>query len=148
MKTEALRKKWAELYGDRFFTYDEFACKCERCQAVRLNDAETGRWFMTPEFQSFMRKLQCLRVELGFPFSVNSGYRCEYHSEEASKKGGPGPHNTAAADIKCSFERSYKLIAAATREGMGVGPVQHGPTGNRFVHVDNQGERFWTYNSG
>lgn len=135
------------MYGPHF-TFDEFACKCGVCQHQVKNGTAFSYWFMKPEFEAFMGKLIPLRVDLGFPFFINSGYRCGPYNDSLYRGDGThldGPHTKGAADIAVSFERAYKLIAAAMARDMGVGPVQHGPNGQRFVHVDNLGPRFWTY---
>lgn len=136
-----LQDEFRDLYGP-FFTYEEFKCKCSKCNGpIQV----PGDWFRTPEFKAFMHILIGIREELGWPMQINSGYRCPDHPEEAKKEGGPGPHNKGAADVGCAFERAYQLIDVATTLKLGVGPVQHGAVADRFVHVDNQGPRLWTY---
>ncbi len=133
-------------YGP-FFTYKEFKCKCDVCNGpIQV----PGDWFRTPEFMAFMRKLIDIRTRLGWPFQINSGHRCVLHPDEVKKKTGPGPymdgpHTIGAADIGCAFERAYQLNREASILNMGVGPTQHGPVADRFIHVDNQGPRIWTY---
>lgn len=95
-----------------------------------------------------MKKLMYMRAELGFPFSINSGYRCSDYNDSLYKSDLThlhGPHTIGAADIRASFERSYQIIKLATSMDMGVGPTQHGKVDDRFIHVDNMGTRFWTY---
>jgi len=36
--------------------------------------------------ENFMKKLQLLRDDCGFPFKINSGYRCKKHNDKVSKK--------------------------------------------------------------
>lgn len=131
------------LYGP-YFTYDEFRCQCSVC--------ESTAWFTTPEFRSFMALLMRMRVELAFPFIVNSGYRCPEYNDEIYVRAGSapgehldGPHTKGAADVKVSFERAYKLNRMASKLGMGVGIKQHGDVAKRFIHVDNGGARLWSY---
>jgi hypothetical protein len=138
-------------YGPHF-TYDEFRCKCDVCRAMSETNQDDGSWHIEPEFQAFMFKLIKLRNLLGWPFSINSGYRCpDYNDQIYVARGSDpgthraGPHTIGAADVRCSFERAYQLMDLATAENMGVGPRQHGPVANRFIHVDNQGPRIWTY---
>ena len=146
-KLEEAQNTWSRTFGLIPFTYEEFMCKCDTCVTHR-EQGSFYLFFTTPEFKSFMERLTALRLDCGFPFPINSGWRCMQHPIEAARiaKGKPpGPHYWGAADIKASFERAYPLMATAMQRGMGVGAVQHGPVGNRFVHVDNQGMRVWTY---
>jgi len=134
-------------YGPNF-TYAEFCCKCDRCQIERETGTDEGEWMHTPEFRAFMFKLIKMRNLLGWPFNINSGYRCPIYNDSLYEGDGThleGPHTIGAADVGCAFERAYALVDLATREQMGVGPTQHGKVADRFVHVDNQGPRLWTY---
>lgn len=142
----AILEKFRGLYGP-YFTVLEFRCKCNRCQ-----EADETRWFITPEFRAFMGKLIKLRKELGFPFIINSGYRCPDYNDELYVKMGEipgkhldGPHTKGAADIAVHHERAYDLIDGASSMGMGLGMHQRGPYAGRYIHLDNQGKRPWTY---
>jgi hypothetical protein len=59
------------------FKLDEF--KCKHCGENEI------------EYE-LIDKLQLLREDLGFPFIISSGYRCEHHPIE-KKKSKPGTHN-------------------------------------------------------
>ncbi len=140
-----------EIFANNFgpnFTYQEFRCKCDVCQAMTATGQDDGGWFLTPEFKAFMFRLIKLRNLLGWPFNINSGHRCGPYNDSLYDGDGEhldGPHTIGAADVGCAFERAYDLIDLATANRMGVGPTQHGPVADRFVHVDNLGRRFWTY---
>ena len=71
----------------------------------------------------------------------------EIYVRAGSEPGGhlDGPHTKGAADIRVSFERAYKLNHMASELGMGIGVKQHGDVAKRFLHVDNQGDRIWSY---
>lgn len=143
-------QQFDELYGP-YFRLREFQCQgcdeadrlgdCERIQA----SGERLTWFLKPEFRQFMAKLIILRERLGFPFVVNSGWRCPGWNRTVSSTGLDGPHTMAAADIRVAFERAYDLAEAAFNMGFGVGLKQHGPIPSRFIHLDNLGRRLWTY---
>lgn len=95
-----------------------------------------------------MKLVSLIRRELRFPFTVNSGHRCELHPIEAARirKGKPpGPHFHGAMDIGVSFERAYLINKMASDFDMGLGICQHGTVDKRFFHLDNQGPRIWTY---
>jgi hypothetical protein len=135
-------------YGPHF-SYTEFECKCQRCQS-NINDR--GEWFLTGEFAAFMGFLITMRTKLEFPFIINSGYRCpEYNDQIYVRRGSlpgehmDGPHTKGAADIKVAFERAYKLNKAAADLELGIGLDQTGDVAGRYIHVDNQGPRIWTY---
>lgn len=131
---------FANRYGPHF-TWDEFKCKCGECDP-------TNMWYTEPEFAAFMFKLIKLRNILGWPFIINSGYRCPAYNDSLYDSDGThldGPHTLGGADVKCSFERAYQLVDYATHEKMGIGIKQHGPVAKRFLHLDNLGHRIWTY---
>ncbi|BCV04071.1 MAG: hypothetical protein CM15mV79_030 [uncultured marine virus] len=95
---------------------------------------------MNPEF---LEKLDELRHECKFPFTITSGYRDPSHSIEA-KKERPGMHTKGiAADIYVSngVDR-YKLLITAFNMGFtGIGVAK------TFIHVDTRTSQpvVWTY---
>lgn len=125
-----------------YFTADEIRCPCGEC-TLPVND---------PEFRDFMAIAHDLRREANFPFIVNSGYRCPFYNDSLYVKLGEergehlgGPHTIIALDVKVSFERAYRLAKLAFARDLGVGIHQRGLVAGRYVHVDNQGSRLWTY---
>lgn len=119
----------------RYFSVEELRCKCG-----------CGRWDMD---HVYMDRLVALREDLGFPFPINSAYRCVEYDQSI---GGAGVHPTGhATDIGVSGHQALQLVSRATAHGMtGVGVKQKG-TG-RFVHLDDlQPEEhpprpwIWTY---
>tara|TARA_R110000737_G_scaffold53448_1_gene75017 strand:- start:83 stop:451 length:369 start_codon:yes stop_codon:yes gene_type:complete len=106
----------------KYFTADEL--KCSHCGKSGMNE-------------TFMERIETLRHQLGFPFPVNSAYRCSEHPIEARKKAA-GAHATGhAIDIGVSGEQAYKLIEAAVKSGEfgGIGINQKGSS--RFIHLDD-----------
>ena len=107
----------------KYFTKEELTCS--HCGASDID-------------APFMEKVEALREELGFPFPVNSAYRCRDHAIEARKKA-PGAHSTGhAIDIAVSGEQAYNLIEAALKSPEyfgGLGINQKGSS--RFIHLDN-----------
>ena len=85
----------------------------------------------------FLKKLDALRGDCGFPFIVMSGYRDPSHSIEAAKVAAGkklGTHAQGiAADIKVSggAER-LAIVKHASAMGMSVGVAK------TFVHVDTR----------
>ena len=112
----------------RYFKLDEFDCQ------------DTGENNMNPEF---LERLDELRHECKFPFTITSGYRDPSHSIEA-KKENPGMHTKGiAADIYVSngVDR-YKLLITAFNMGFtGIGVAK------TFIHVDTRTSQpvVWTY---
>lgn len=104
------------------FTRDEF--KCKHCGKNKIED-------------SFVDKLEALRVRVGFPLIVSSGYRCPTHNAAVSSTGPNGPHVTGrAVDFALSRHRAWEVLRAAMDMGFsGIGVQQKG--GGRFLHLDD-----------
>lgn len=101
----------------KYFTLDEFDCQ------------ETGENKMKP---GFVKKLDKLRGDCGFSFTVLSGYRSENHSLEKVKEL-PGTHTKGiAADIFCNTSKKrHILVSKALEHGFsGVG------VDGFFIHID------------
>ena len=125
----------------RFFTLEEMQCRC------------CGKCEMDYEF---MAMLDDLRQECGFPFPINSGYRCSKHNNSVSHTGFDGPHTFGkAADIRVYGTRALELIEAVMHPEIklgGIGLKQHGSHESRFIHIDTLGIEYhgprpwiWTY---
>jgi len=114
-----------------YFKESEFYCKCGHC---------------TPEdamVATFLARLDELRARCGFPFRVNSAYRCPQHPKEAIKAT-PGTHSLGiATDIGVSngIQRRRVVDEALEMGFTGIG------VGNTFVHVDDRQTTpvLWTY---
>lgn len=106
----------------RWFTREEFACKCG-CGTNEISDV-------------FVTKLDALREELGFPLPVNSGYRCPDHNDAVSSTGRAGPHTTGqAVDLRVDRKRAFQVVTRASFYGFtGMGLKQKG--NGRFIHLD------------
>lgn len=104
------------------FKKDELACKCG-CG-------------MLPE-QSFMDKVEKVRVRYGKPLPVNSAARCPDHNARVSGTGRDGPHTTGRAiDLGVRGVDAYRIVRIAMEEGFtGIGVSQKGAT--RFIHIDD-----------
>ena len=89
----------------KYFTEDEL--KCSHC----------GKSGMDP---NFMARIEALREQLGFPFPVNSAYRCPDHPIEA-RKSKAGAHSTGhAIDIGVRGEKAHTLLDAALEAGLAI----------------------------
>ena len=83
--------------------------------------------------EAFIRKLDKLREECGFPFNITSGYRSPNHSIEKAKKIAGTHASGIAADIKVSGgAQRLAIVKHASAMGMSVGVAK------TFVHVDTR----------
>mgnify|MGYP003330520592 CR=1 FL=1 len=105
----------------KYFTKEELTCK--HCEEYSMSD-------------EFMKKLDQLREDMGFPFKITSAYRCPEHPIEARKKA-HGAHTTGrAVDIAVQGEKAYRLIEGAIElKFKGIGIKQKGQ--GRFIHLDD-----------
>lgn len=120
------------------FSHGELECRCG-CGRMEMQD-------------EFMRKLEVLRVQAGFPFPVTSGYRCPSHNCAVSSTGNNGPHTTGrAVDISIWGSAAFKLVQKALESHAfsGIGVKQKGPLSGRFIHLDDIDSdtrpRIWSY---
>ena len=131
------------MYLTPNFSVDEVACSC-----CGKNDMD----------EEFMRMLQALREEAGFPFRLSSAMRCEKHDQNVSsyKKNKAGIHTYGkAVDIlvgNVNTTKTLKLIKQIQNIGFtGLGlALRNKDRSKRFIHVDNRGTDFslpavWTY---
>lgn len=112
----------------KFFSLSEFDCK------------HTGENQMQ---SSFLKRIDDLRSECGFPFVITSGYRSPSHPIEAAKKV-PGTHSQGiACDIRIrDSAQRYILLKKAFEHGFtGVGVAK------TFIHLDTRPTTaaVWTY---
>lgn len=118
---------WSNI---QHFKESEFKCHCG-----------CGRADMD---QQFIERLDMVRGKLGFPISINSGYRCPAHNDKVSSTGRTGPHTTGkAADLGLSYTGARKALTTLSEVFNGIGLQQKGES--RFVHVDALEPRIWTY---
>jgi len=120
----------------RNFTVEELTCRCG-----------CGQMKMDP---GFMAHLETLRLVFGEPMTVTSGYRCPAHNASVSSTGDGGPHTTGkAVDIQISGVAAARLARMAMNMNFrGIGLRQHGPVGQRIVHLDEilrPEQIIWTY---
>lgn len=85
--------------------------------------------------KDFVKLLNKIREEAGFPFIVTSAYRDPMHPIER-RKAIKGAHTKGkAVDILCKGEDALKLISVAMDNGITrIGVQQKGSS--RFIHID------------
>ena len=101
--------------------FPERELKCSHC----------GEEHMDPHF---MKALVKLRRECGFPFNLNSAYRCKDHPDEKKKTSRRiGAHRLGrAVDIRVRGANAHRLLRLATKMGvLGIGVAR------TFLHIDN-----------
>lgn len=116
------------------FKEEEF--KCRHC----------GYCHMQPEF---MKRLDVLRMRLGSPLRVVSGYRCPQYNDHVSFTGETGPHTQGlAVDLAVSGEIAREVLRMASdMHFKGIGIMQKGEHKSRYIHLDDVPGlyRLWTY---
>ena len=104
-----------------YFTDDELKC------------SHTGNNEMC---DNFMSKVNAIRHECGFPFTVTSAYRDPEHPIEARKAKAGAHASGRAIDIAVRGHQAHQLIQVAIKHGMtGIGVQQKGS--GRFIHMDD-----------
>lgn len=104
------------------FSRSELRCSC--CEQLGPWDAAAN-----------VELLEVLRLAVGFPLFITSGYRCPDHPIEVLKAE-PGEHSRIAVDVTVSGHRALMLTVRAYDRGWtGIGWQQHGAVG-RYVHLD------------
>lgn len=82
----------------------------------------------------FMAAIQSLRMELGFPLTINSGYRCSAYNATLPGSAPDSYHcQGLAADIstaRMAGQQKHSLLLRAVMKFTGVGIYK------TFIHVD------------
>lgn len=117
-----------------FFKASEFECSCG-C---------TGN-MIDPELLFI---LETIRLDVGFPMTITSGYRCRPHNIAVGGHKKSAHCTGQAVDISCRHKSAAKIISKALELGVtGIGISQKGNWGSRFVHLDISHDKFkmWSY---
>jgi uncharacterized protein YcbK (DUF882 family) len=124
IKELSIREK-PNYYVTEHFLYSDFVCPC--CDTIKI----------IPAFYRQTAMLEHMRIELGFPIFINSGYRCPNHNREV---GGASRswHLLFATDIRpgddAGIQHTEALQALYTlAEEMGFGGIGRYET---FLHLD------------
>lgn len=103
-----------------YFSQSEFKC------------SNTGECKMDPEF---VKVLNSIRHECGFPFILSSAYRSPMHPKERHKQFKGSHTKGKAVDILCRGEEALKIIEVAQAHGITRIGIQQKGSG-RFIHLD------------
>ena len=105
----------------KYFKLEEFACKC------------CGENKISPRLVDILDEL---RLRVGSPLPVSSGYRCPAHNALTSYTGEDGPHTTGlAVDLHVDRKLAYDVLRVAFELGFtGIGVQQKGSA--RYLHLD------------
>lgn len=115
---------------NRYFKLSEFACKCG---CVMPRDVLSNVLLVATE-------LEKLRIKIGSPIIINSGYRCKTHNTMVG--GSPGSYHMRgmAVDIKSNAFASSYLFSVVKEQ---IGKKVLSPGGLKrygsFVHYDIRG---------
>lgn len=97
-----------------------------------------------------MDMLLAMRIKIGLPFHINSGYRAPEHPIEAAKEDGPGEHSYGGcADVRAGGRLMWLLLKEAfDRDLPRIGV--HRPSGTTgYAHLGNHPdfpqEVVWSY---
>lgn len=119
------------------FTPDELRCK------------GTGELVVV---EQFLDRLERVRVQLGKPMVITSGYRAPAYNAQVSTTGTEGPHTTGrAVDVAIAGVDAFAVVRLAVAMGFtGIGVSQRGDRGGRFIHLDDIDDwrirpRIWSY---
>ena len=96
--TELSIREAPNYYVTEHFMYCDFICPC--CDRIKL----------VPGFYKHVSLLERMRLEVGFPIVVTSGYRCKSHNARIG--GAPRSwHLLFATDVRPEDNDSEKLMA-------------------------------------
>lgn len=118
------------------FNASDFTCKCGKCDGGKVNP-------------HFLNTLQNLRDACGFPFKIDSGFRCPEHNKAVGGEPDSLHLKGRAADIAIGggWQR-YKLLQTALQSGS-IGGLGVAKT---YIHLDDRGPGddvptrvIWTY---
>lgn len=86
--------------------------------------------------QTTLDKFNKLREIIGLPLAMFSGYRCEKYNK---LKGFTQTHATGqAGDLQVTHKLAVAILCKWAEVGFtGIGISQKGPTGKRFIHLDD-----------
>ena len=114
-----------------YFKLSEFKCPC------------CGKQEMKPEF---LKKLDRLRGIAGFPFFINSGWRCKSHNDSLPDSSPDSAHTKGlASDVRCETgHQRFLIITSANRVGFNrIGIAK------TFIHLDCDPDKpkevYWIY---
>jgi len=99
------------------FTAEEFECPC--CKGCEIDI-------------DFVKKLQKIRSKVGFGMKINSGWRCEKHNAEVSKRSMGDHVKGLACDVHCPDR--YKR-ASILKEALNIGGLNDIAIGKTFIHL-------------
>ena len=129
MEKPMVKEDWSKI---KHFKPEEFLCNCQNC------DNEKGISFLLVEL------LDNMRSKLGFPMSINSGYRCTMHP--LSRNSTSSHIKGLAVDVSCKNSGNrFTILEYVLKHGlfhrMGVG--------SDFIHLDIDNDKdqrvTWVY---
>lgn len=115
---------------NRYFKLSEFACKCG---CVMPRDVLSNVLLVATE-------LEKLRIKMGTPIIINSGYRCKAYNTRVGGSSGSYHMRGMAVDIRSSaFAASYLFSVVKEQIGRKVLSAGGLKQYSSFVHYDIRG---------
>ena len=105
------------IEGTDHFYWEEFACKCKRCEPLTEEDAERDGIRLLAQSLEKFRYVLCWYFQMDVPIFINSGYRCPEHNMAVYKSMGKKPQRESmhlhglAADIRVDMGIDPFLMA-------------------------------------
>lgn len=119
-------------YEVRFFTLDEFRCKCG-CDRVHI---ASGLVFL----------LDLMRAQMNSPLVITSGFRCQEHNKTVSKAINSRHTRGLAADVACPKTHTFTMfINAATPffKWPGCEWLKYPDRGFMHLAIPGGNEKYW-----
>lgn len=118
------------------FGVGEFACKCNCCSQVLVDDV-------------LVERLQQIRDHFGTAVNINSGYRCEAHNAKVGGSKTSHHMKGMAADIRVVGVKPAEVAKYAESVGIRRIGLYEGNTEGNFVHIGSgTTKRFWKGHAG
>lgn len=99
---------------------------------------DSGRIVIVP---TTLDRFELLRIRMGRPLPINSGYRTPEHNLAVASTGERGPHTTGQAfDIQIYGFEWIRLVSIAYElgfTGFGINQAATVPERSRFIHLDD-----------
>lgn len=127
MAIKTYKKTQGALSLSANFKVREFACKCNKCSTLKVDEL-------------LVDYVQKIRDHFSKPLIINSGYRCKSHNAEVGGASKSKHLEGMAADIRISGVAPSEIAKYAESLGvLGIGLY------DSFVHIDTRTTKFFWY---
>lgn len=116
-----------------YFKASELMCKCGKCDGGEMDDG-------------FMLKINLIREACGFPFIVNSAFRCEAHNKSVGGVAGSDHTRGLGLDIAVYNPQAMIIVQESVKflNRIGISQKDGLP---RYIHLggDSSPYAIWSY---